>query len=174
MIQIVAAEIVPTDVVPLRELGELIVRCFTVPPWNEQWTWGEAAEYLSSFAKAGADFRLIYHEGRIVTFGMALPLENYWEGERLIQCGAAPDSYYISGFATDPSFRLHGSATAMVAHLVEHARSCGFRSVSLRTRFDNYAAIGIFSRLGFHHVGDEEASTGGVNSLRQVFVRELC
>jgi putative acetyltransferase len=60
-----------------------------------------------------------------------------WDGQRILGCGALkeldPDHGEIKSMHTKASERGRGVAAAVVKHIIEHARSRGYRRISLET-----------------------------------------
>jgi len=67
----------------------------------------------------------------------------------------APDAD-VQTLAVAPGAQGRGVGSALLAHLIEHARGQGCRRVHLEVRADNAAAIGLYERAGFGHVRRRE------------------
>lgn len=78
-----------------------------------------------------------------------------WSDDRLVGCGAlqqlAPDHGEIKSMHTAEKFRGRGVAARLVEHLLEEARSRGYRRVSLETGSpEAFApARALYARFGF-------------------------
>jgi ribosomal protein S18 acetylase RimI-like enzyme len=63
-----------------------------------------------------------------------------------------PDSLYVDGLATDPSFRRRGVATALLDAAAAQARERGLAALALDTSETNVAAQMLYGAAGFRLV----------------------
>ncbi|NNF68041.1 MAG: GNAT family N-acetyltransferase [Gammaproteobacteria bacterium] len=82
-----------------------------------------------------------------------------WENVELLGCGALKhiDDVHgeIKSMITNPQHLRKGVASAMLVHIIEEARSRGYRKLSLETGCGNYfvAAQNLYSKHGFRYCG---------------------
>lgn len=72
-------------------------------------------------------------------------------GFLVARCGL--DDWEIENVVVAPAQRRRGTATALIATLVRHARQAGVTSVLLEVRGSNQPARRLYERLGFLEVG---------------------
>jgi len=78
-----------------------------------------------------------------------------WDGGELVGCGAlkllSDDHGELKSMRTSPARRRTGVASALVAHIIDHARSVGLARLSLETGSgDAHApARALYARFGF-------------------------
>lgn len=63
------------------------------------------------------------------------------------------DELHINNVAVDPRHRRRGLAECIVQHAVREARLVGARTATLEVRESNYAALGLYEKLGFRLCG---------------------
>jgi ribosomal protein S18 acetylase RimI-like enzyme len=152
--------------IPILWLAEVFVRCFNGEPWYEDWTIDSAMEFLSLLL--AGEF-LLCQVGKL-GYGIGIPLSQYKDRESFETLGVDVDSsFYIAELATDPSGQGRRIGHQYTSALIAGGRKLGFRTVTTRTREDNFKAIKIFKDLGFVEIGRNRAETGGVESDRILF-----
>jgi ribosomal protein S18 acetylase RimI-like enzyme len=166
----------------LKQLAKVYARCFSLPPWNEKWTEQQADAVLQGYAKLGAVYSIAKVKQSYRGLAVAYPLKNAAADTRnAFACFALPDdSWYFADFAVDPNFQNFGLGTKTLRALLESLRRMGLFytpdrpvCVATRTRYDNARAIKVFSTLGFEQCGQADFVTGGVASLRSLFLLRL-
>lgn len=82
-----------------------------------------------------------------------------WHGDSLLGCGAlkelSPSHGEIKSMRTPQSMRRRGAGRALLAHIVEEARSRGYRRLSLETGSHQafLPAQRLYESFGFTHTG---------------------
>lgn len=75
---------------------------------------------------------------------------------RLQEGGKIRHSASLNALVVDPQRQRQGIGAALVAHLIERARSLGFvRQITLTVIDGNAAAVGLYERFGFRQFGLE-------------------
>ena len=64
-----------------------------------------------------------------------------------------PDEGQVLNLAVHPKARRQGIGSRILAALLEEAKKCGSKSVSLEVRVSNRTAIGLYEHFGFRSVG---------------------
>ena len=86
-----------------------------------------------------------------------------------VGCGALKFSGHEYGevkrMYVRPAFTGRGFAKAMLTHLIEHTRSHGAPLVRLETGIHQYAAIGLYERMGFRRIAPFGPYSDDPNSL---------
>ena len=59
---------------------------------------------------------------------------------------------YLSRLLVKKDFRRQGIGTTLCIHLFQYAKALGYEELSLGVDLDNYAAIKLYSDLGFNHI----------------------
>lgn len=164
----------------LTQCAAIYRNSFNAPPWNEQWSVNQARDLMRRYHNdktvdflVQRSFWALLHTEGIHGLAIGMPLSSYEGHEDLEARGVAPDAYWISDLATDPTHRRRGCCTKLLTKLLKGAQKRGFQLIVTRTRTDNKQVLGIFTRLGFARSFEYMASTGGVESPRVVLSLHL-
>ncbi|MDO4432717.1 MAG: GNAT family N-acetyltransferase [Aerococcaceae bacterium] len=60
------------------------------------------------------------------------------------------------GISVRQAYHQQGIGTALLTHLIDHARHIGLKIITLEVRSDNVAAIALYKKFGFKHYGTLE------------------
>lgn len=161
----------------LEQMARIYMEAFNGPPWNENWTLEMAKEELLACLRKKHDFFLSYEEGSNKLAGFAIGWrfgrsQSETEAE-FMKLGVSPGAYYLSELVTDQAFRRRGVATGIFEFLERTLQEDFVPQLSLRTRVDNSALLGILHRRSYHNHGSYAATTGGVESTRVVLSKTL-
>jgi len=72
----------------------------------------------------------------------------------------AADEAELLTIAVDRAHRRQGAGGRLLDSIIEHAKSCGARSLFLEVAADNPAALALYGRKGFEEVGKRVAYYG--------------
>ncbi|MBR0598057.1 ribosomal protein S18-alanine N-acetyltransferase [Clostridiales bacterium BAD-6] len=115
----------------VKTIAELDKICFSAP-WSESSFEKEIKEnQLAFYIVAEIDHCIVGYAG-------------LW---RII------DEGHITNVAVHPDFRQKGIGEALVSVLLDHTQREGIRSHTLEVRASNFAAISLYTKLGFVNVG---------------------
>jgi len=161
----------------LEQMARIYMEAFNGAPWNESWTLDTAREELLACLRKKHDFFLSYEEDTNNLAGFAIGWrfgrsQSETEAE-FMKLGVSPGAYYLSELVTDRAFRRQGVATGIFDFLERTLQEDFVPQLSLRTRVDNVALLGILHRRSYDNHGSYEATTGGVESARVVLSKTL-
>ena len=111
-------------------VAELEKLCFSLP-WDEASVAGELSNPLSLWLVAEEDGELAGYVGSQSVMGEA----------------------DMMNLAVAPDFRRQGIAERLVLELIENLRKQNVSCITLEVRQSNFAAIGLYEKLGFNQVG---------------------
>lgn len=154
-----------------KEMAKIFAKAFSAPPWCERWTLRKALEEIKGSLETGQTI-LCFHDRELAGFGIAQPLMNYPGAKDLHALGVHRDAYYIKELATADNFRCKGVCSAIIA-LFRASAAVHHSQLVLRTRFDNRALFGPVRINGFSEIGQYNAVTGELCSVRKVFAADL-
>lgn len=164
---------VPDSVVDA--IARIYIECFTGPPRFETWTFEQARAHIEKFVEAGADIVVVKDpDGTIVSFGIGLPMKDYFNREELISQGASESSYYFAELATSPSARGKGFGFLLQEARLAKAKERGHDKLSVRARADNSVVIKMLTeKMGFTKVGEYSSSIKDSSSVRLIMEKVL-
>jgi ribosomal protein S18 acetylase RimI-like enzyme len=121
------------------------------------------AEVDGQLAAAMAAFPVDEAVGRSASFlRLSLRVAPPWRWPRALALYLAggraaptppPRAFYVDALATDPAYRRHGAASALLAEAERQARMRGLAAVALDTTEGNDEARALYARAGFDEVG---------------------
>jgi ribosomal protein S18 acetylase RimI-like enzyme len=161
----------------LEQMARIYMEAFNGAPWNENWTLEMAKEELLACLRKKHDFFLSYEEGTDNLAGFAIGWRFGGSSSELeiqfMEFGVVPRAYYLSDLVTDQAFRRQGVATGIFEFLERTLQEDFVSQISLRTREDNLALLGILHSRSYQNYGSYAATTGGVESTRVVLSKTL-
>lgn len=123
-------EIVPMAAEHIPAIAEIERQCFSTP-WSEK-TLAEELDVPSAiFVTALIDGAVAGYMGMHTSGDIA----------------------YVCNVAVSPAYRRHGVASALIQAQIDTSVLCGIREISLEVRTSNDAAIGLYEKFGFKHLG---------------------
>lgn len=164
---------VPDDV--LDAIAQIYIDCFTGPPRFETWTFEQAKTHIQKFVECGADIVVVKEDGgTIESFGISVPLKDYFNKAELIEHGATESSYYFAELATKPTARNKGYGSLLHQKRLAIAKERGFHRLNVRVREDNKVIIKMLTeKLGFKQVGQYVGSIKNSQSLRLIMELDI-
>jgi len=160
----------------LDAIAQIYVDSFTGPPRFETWTVEQAKSHVEKFVECGADIVVIKDQdnGTIESFGIGLPMKDYFNKGELIEHGATDSSYYFAELATKPSARNKGYGSLLHQKRLAIARERGFHKLNVRVRQDNDVIIKMLTeKLGFKQVGQYIGSIKNSQSVRLIMELDI-
>ncbi len=157
-------------------ISEIYARAFRLPPWNEEWTDGEAWAAIEEKMDLGADLFLAIDEDGERVVGLALGImltESYPDAADLAPFGLVPGAYYCIDMAVCETHQRRGIGAQLLQAREARARELGASAVGMRTRPDNTACVVCYKHRGYTHTGTYQVVTGHVESPRAVHVKQL-
>jgi GNAT superfamily N-acetyltransferase len=154
----------------LREMAEIFIPCFSLPPRREVWNEKEATDYIREVLKGKGWVFLASNESVLLGFALACPALNANIGGDF-PSGTNPETGdYLSVIAVRPENRSQGVGGKLLKSVVEDSRSRGIKSLLARTRSDDAASTIKFmlGRLGFHVAKRYTAEIGGEIAEREI------
>jgi len=143
----------PRPIVP-ADLDRIaaIERAIFPDPWSRR----AFAETLARSSARG--FALDDAEGQVIGYGV---------------CALAADEGEILNLAVDPARRRRGAGRRLLAAMLDWLAAGGVREVFLEVRASNAAAIGLYARSGFRHLGIRKGYYSGPREDALTMVLEL-
>lgn len=164
---------VPNDV--LDAIAQIYIDSFTGPPRFETWTFEQAKAHIQKFVDCGADLVVIKgDDGTIESFGISLPLKDYFNKDELIAHGATESAYYFAELATKPSARNKGYGSLLHQKRLAIAKERGFHKLNVRAREDNKVIIKMLTKkLGFKQISQYVSTIKNSQSVRLILELDI-
>ncbi|MBZ0189910.1 MAG: GNAT family N-acetyltransferase [Candidatus Obscuribacterales bacterium] len=158
----------------LGQIAEIYLECFTGPPRFETWTREEVESHIRRFVEGGADiFAVRDSYDQIVSFGIGIPMADYFGKEEILQEGVSEDSYYFAELGTRQAKRGNGYGAEIHRKRELKARERGFSRLSVRVRKDNEVNIKLLERAGFARVAEYQGEIAGARAEKYLLVKDL-
>jgi len=143
--------------IDLTKVVDLYCRCFSEPPWHEQFNTEEVlAEFQGMISRHNTIFLVTLIDGRIVGVILSFPLE-YRPDISVLVPANLQDALYLSELFVDAGYRNKGVARKLIEIRNKIALQMGFVSAVVRTSIDQPIIRNIYSQyFGFKVVAEQD------------------
>lgn len=143
----------------LSKLGKLFEDCFSEPPWNESFSPGEGAEFLTTLTeKSDNVFVVATHESEVVGCAVGYNLIGHADVSEILKKsrGRVDDIFYAAELFVKKEFRGQSVARALYEKRKAIAQVLGYSKFCVRTSVNQPAIQAIYQKDGFYELTREQ------------------
>jgi GNAT superfamily N-acetyltransferase len=121
----------------LNDCASLLIDTYNCPPWNNNWTYETAVNYLKEKIDAVRFTGFVLCEDENIVGACFCCGKTWWSG----------DEVYVEEFYISPDFQNKGLGSLLFSELKNYAAGNGFKSITLLTN-QTLPALGFYKKQG--------------------------